>query len=325
MPENTRAMRGIVEPPGPPTDHRFPRGNDTGVITMAAMASPVPGATRAARSGTMGGAMDRGPVTSGTYEVQTPVFEGPFDLLLHLILREQVDLYEVSLSSIVDGYLAHIEQMERLNLEVTTEFLLIAATLVELKSRRLLPTSDEMDLDEELALWEERDLLLHRLVECKTFKEAAIALQAMASEAGRSRPRVVGVEERFVGLMPDLLADVTPDDLRRAFLAAVAPKPVPRVDLDHVAPIRASVTDALVELVDELPRLGRTTFRELTAELVERLDIVVRFLAVLELFKRGFVDLEQVRTFGDIAIVWQGPPRDALDPGNLESVDLYDG
>jgi segregation and condensation protein A len=292
---------------------------------MAAMAAPVPGATIAARSGTMGGAMDRGPVTSGTYEVQTPVFEGPFDLLLHLILREQVDLYEVSLSSIVDGYLAHIEQMERLNLEVTTEFLLIAATLVELKSRRLLPTSDEMDLDEELALWEERDLLLHRLVECKTFKEAAIALQAMASEAGRSLPRVVGVEERFVGLMPDLLADVTPDDLRRAFLAAVAPKPVPRVDLDHVAPIRASVTDALVELVDELPRLGRTTFRELTAELVERLDIVVRFLAVLELFKRGFVDLEQVRTFGDIAIVWQGPPRDALDPGNLESVDLYDG
>jgi segregation and condensation protein A len=292
---------------------------------MVTVAAPVPGATIAVRSGTMGGAMDRGPVTSGTYEVQTPVFEGPFDLLLHLILREQVDLYEVSLSSIVDGYLAHIEQMERLNLEVTTEFLLIAATLVELKSRRLLPTSDEMDLDEELALWEERDLLLHRLVECKTFKEAAIALQAMASEAGRSLPRVVGVEERFVGLMPDLLADVTPDDLRRAFLAAVAPKPVPRVDLDHVAPIRASVTDALVELVDELPRLGRTTFRELTAELVERLDIVVRFLAVLELFKRGFVDLEQVRTFGDIAIVWQGPPRDALDPGNLESVDLYDG
>src|SRR6266511_3311033 len=114
------------------------------------------------------------------YEVQTSVFEGPFDLLLHLILREQVDLYEVSLSTIVDGYLAYLDQVEELNLELTTEFLLIAATLVELKSRRLLPTSDEMDLDEELALWGERDLLLHRLVECKTFKEAAIAMQVMA-------------------------------------------------------------------------------------------------------------------------------------------------
>jgi segregation and condensation protein A len=259
------------------------------------------------------------------YEVQTPVFEGPFDLLLHLILREQVDLYEVSLSAIVDEYLAQIEQMERLNLEVTTEFLLIAATLVELKSRRLLPTSDEMDLDEELALWEERDLLLHRLVECKTFKEAALALRALASEAGRSFPRLAGVEERFVGLMPDLLTDVTPDDLRRAFLSAVAPKPMPRVDLDHVAPIRASVTDALAELVDELPRYGKVTFRVLTGDLVERLDVVVRFLAVLELYKRGFVDLEQITNFGDITIVWQGPSREDLDAGTLESIDVYDG
>jgi segregation and condensation protein A len=285
-----------------------------------------PGAATSAASGTMVGGMDRSPNEPSTaYQVRTPVFEGPFDLLLHLILREQVDLYEVNLSSIVDSYLAHLAQMEQVNLEVTTEFLLIAATLVELKSRRLLPTVDEMDLDEELALWEERDLLLHRLVELKTFKEAAIALQTRASEAGRSFPRVAGVEERFVGLMPDLLADVTPDDVRRAFLTAVAPKPVPRVDLEHVAPIRASVTDALVELVDELPRVGRISFRALTGDLVERLDIVVRFLAILELFKRGFVDLEQVTTFGEIEIVWRGPARDQLDLGALESIDLYDG
>jgi segregation and condensation protein A len=283
------------------------------------------GATTAAASGTMGGAMENPPVESTAYQVHTPVFDGPFDLLLHLILREQVDLYEVSLSAIVDSYLAHLEQMDELNLEVTTEFLLIAATLVELKSRRLLPTVDEMDLDEELALWEERDLLLHRLVECKTFKEAAIALQTLASEAGRSFPRTAGVEERYIGLMPDLLSDVTPDDLRRAFLTAVAPKPTPRVDLEHVAPIRASVTDAIVELVDELPRVGRISFRALTSDLVERLDIVVRFLAILELFKQGFVDLAQATTFGDIEIVWEGPPRDHLDAGSLESIDLYDG
>ncbi|MGH9260528.1 MAG: segregation and condensation protein A, partial [Acidimicrobiales bacterium] len=185
------------------------------------------------------------------YAVHTPVFEGPFDLLLHLILSEEVDLYEIRLSTIVDGYLIELERMEHLNLDMASEFLLIAATLVELKSRRLLPQSDDLDLDEELALWEERDLLLHRLVECKTFKEAAIALSVLAGEAGRSVGRTVGVDERYVGLMPDLLEGVTPHDLRRAYLRALTPTSQPRIDLDHVAPIRASVTDAIAELVDE--------------------------------------------------------------------------
>lgn len=257
------------------------------------------------------------------YAVRTPVFEGPFDLLLHLILAEQVDLYEVSLSTIVDGYLAELARMEELDLEMASEFLLIAATLVELKSRRLLPHGDEMDLDDELALWEERDLLLHRLVECKTFKEAAIALLVMAGDAGRSAGRTVGVDERYVGLMPDLLAGLTLDDLRLAYMRAVAPKPRPHIDLDHVAPIRASVTDAIAELVDELPRAGRITFRALTSDLVERLAVVVRFLAVLELFKLGLVDLDQPHTFGDIEIVWLG--RDHDDARPLADVDAYDG
>ena len=260
-----------------------------------------------------------------SYEVQTPVFEGPFDLLLHLILREQVDLYEVSLATIVDEYIRYLDNLDELDLEIATDFLMIAATLVELKSRRLLPTVDEMDLDEELALWDERDLLLHRLVECKTFKEAAIAMQVLAGEAGRSFPRTSGVEEQFVGLMPDLLASINGDDLRKAYLRATAPKPKPRVDLEHVAPIRASVTDAIAELADELPRVGRITFRVLTGGLVERLDVVVRFLAILEMFKRGLVDLEQASRFGDIGIVWVGPERDALDLGTLEAIDVYEG
>src|SRR5579864_4198706 len=115
------------------------------------------------------------------YEVSTAVFEGPFDLLLHLITQEQVDIYQVSLHRIVDAYVAELEAMqqrcEQLDLEVATEFLLIAAILVELKARRLLPGREDVDLDEELALWEERDLLLARLLECKTFKDAAQALQ----------------------------------------------------------------------------------------------------------------------------------------------------
>jgi segregation and condensation protein A len=264
------------------------------------------------------------------YEVQTPVFEGPFDLLLHLILQEQVDLYEVSLATIVDGYLRQLERMEHLELEVASEFLLIAATLVELKSRRLLPVGDDLDLDEELAVWEERDLLLHRLVACKTFKEAAIALQVLAGEAGRSQARMAGVDDRFLGLMPDLLEGIDAEDLRRAFLRAIAPKPAPRIDLEHVAPIRISVTDAVTELVEELPRLGRTTFRDLTSHLAERLQVVVRFLAVLELFKKGLVDLDQPRTFGDIGIVWLGEAgaRQLGELGSAEdlsTVDAYDG
>src|SRR4051794_21154741 len=133
-----------------------------------------------------------------SYEVQTPVFEGPLDLLLHLILREQVDIYEVSLTRVVDAYLVELDRMRVVDLDVATEFLLIAATLVELKSRRLLPSGDDVELDEEFALWEERDLLLARLLECKTFKDAARALERMSTVAGRSYPRTAGLEERFL-------------------------------------------------------------------------------------------------------------------------------
>jgi len=207
--------------------------------------------------------------------------------------------------------------MEHLDLDVATEFLLIASTLVELKTRRLLPGRDDVDLDEELALWEERDLLLARLLECKTFKDAAHVLQRMQAEASRSHPRTAGLEERFLAVMPDLLAGVTPAQVRDAFVAAMTPKPLPSLDLHHVAPVRASVTDAVEELVDELPRVGRISFRRLTAGLVERLEVVVRFLAILELFKQGLVELEQATTFGEIEVVWLG--------GVLSGVDAYDG
>src|SRR4026209_1537125 len=132
------------------------------------------------------------------YGVQTPVFEGPFDLLLHLILREQVDIYEVSLTRIVDAYLEEIERLQVLDLDIATEFLLIAATLVDLKARRLLPGPATVDLDDEFALWGERDLLLARLLECKTFKDVSRLFGSLADEAGRSFPRQVGADERFI-------------------------------------------------------------------------------------------------------------------------------
>ena len=256
------------------------------------------------------------------YEVQTPVFEGPFDLLLHLILRDQVDLYEVSLNHIVDAFITELERMETLDLEVATEFLLIAATLVELKARRLLPGDPDPDLDDELGRWEERDLLLARLLECKTFKDAARAFEALAAGAGRSAPRRAGLEDRFVGLVPDLLEGVTAADLAAAMVRASLPRPVPMVDTSHLHMVRVSVGDAVVELADELPRVGRIGFRELTSQLVERLEVVVRFLALLELFKQGLVELAQPVPHGDIEIVWTGASADSAD---VDLVDSYDG
>ena len=244
------------------------------------------------------------------YEVQTPGFEGPFDLLLHLILREELDLYDVSLRTIVDGFLAELERLrlaERgVDLEVATEFLLIAATLVELKARRLLPAPAAMELDEELGLWEERDLLLGRLLECKTFKDAALVLAAMEDDARRSLPRRSGPDQRLLALAPDLLAGVGAADVRAAFLRAVAPRPVPRVELGHLALVRASVSDAVAELARTLPGVGRTSFRRLTGGLAERLEVVVRFLALLELCKEGLVQLDQAERFGDITVRWIG-------------------
>jgi len=134
------------------------------------------------------------------------------------------------------------------------------------------------------------------------------------------------MEERFIGLTPDLLDGLTPGRLRTAFLRATTPKPVPRVDLTHVNNVRASVADALAELVDELPRVGRISFRRLTSGLVERLEVIVRFLALLELFKQGAVDLDQTEVFGDIEVVWLGDEEnDERRPVSVgASVDEHD-
>ena len=258
------------------------------------------------------------------YAVSTSVFEGAFDLLLHLISNQQVDVHEISLTGIVEGFVAELEHLGHLDLDQSSEFLLIAAILIELKARRLLPAPEGIDLDDELALWEERDLLLARLLECKTFKDAAGALAGLAEAAALSWPRRVGPDERFAGLVPDLLAGVDPIRLKRAFERATAPRPVPLVDLSHVTPIRLSVADSVLELCHELPRVGRITFRRLTADLVERVDVVVHFLAVLELYKQGLVELDLAATFGELVGTGSG-----LAPASAElamaGADLYEG
>ncbi|MFN8036100.1 MAG: segregation/condensation protein A [Acidimicrobiia bacterium] len=238
------------------------------------------------------------------YEVRTEAFEGPFDLLLHLILKQEVDLWEISLATIVDAYLAEVERMGVLDLDVATEFLLIAATLIELKARRLLPGIDEVELDEELLRFEERDLLLSRLLECKTFKDAAQALERLGRLAGRSFPRRAGPEEPFRSLQPDPLDSVSPQALLQAAIRALTPKPEPELEvrLDHVAPIRASVRDAVEHVLALLPEIEPMTFRELTLGVDHKLEVIVRFLAVLELYKQGIVDLDQTTNFGELRI-----------------------
>ena len=238
------------------------------------------------------------------FEVATPVYDGPFDLLLHLILKEEVDIHEVSLTRIVEAYLEEIQRMQMLDLDVATEFLLIASTLVELKTRRLLPGREDMDLDEELALWSERDLLLARLLDCKTFKDVASVFSQLTERASLSFPRRSGPDERFAELLPDMLNGVTPVRLQRAYLRVTQPKAPTSIDLFHVAPIRASVADALMEMLDTLPKLGKVTFRQITEAIYDRIEVVVRFLAILELYKQGRVTLEQSDRFGEIEVQW---------------------
>ena len=257
------------------------------------------------------------------FEVATPVYDGPFDLLLHLILKEEVDIHEVSLTRIVEAYLEEIQRMQMLDLDVATEFLLIASTLVELKTRRLLPGREDMDLDEELAMWSERDLLLARLLDCKTFKDVASVFIQLTERASLSFPRRSGPDERFADLLPDMLDGVTPLRLQRAYLRVTQPKPPTSIDLFHVAPIRASVAEALMEMLETLPKLGKVTFRQITEAIYDRIEVVVRFLAILELYKQGRVSLEQSDRFGEIEVQWT-----AGDDTGFEAVlqiDDYEG
>ena len=238
------------------------------------------------------------------YEVKLEVFEGPLDLLLHLITRQRVDIYDVSLSTITEEYIAAMEAMPELDLETATGFLVVAATLLELKSARLLPRS----ADDETAskLLEERDLLLARLVECATFRDAGAGIASALREGDAFHGRAVSLEDRFVDLAPDLLARVELVHLARAAALVFTPKPVIVLDTSHVSPIKASVKDAISEIAATLERGASLSFEELCGFRTERIEVVVRFLALLELFKAGAIDLEQATRFGDITASWTG-------------------
>ncbi len=244
------------------------------------------------------------------YAVRTDVFEGPFDVLARLITEREVDLYEVRLSDIVDAFLAELEAIERLDLEVATEFLLIAAILVELKSRRLLPERDGNVSEEDLALLEERDYLLARLVECTTFSAAGQSLAELERRAARSVARSAGPDERFGSLAPDLLAGVSPEQVLEAARRALEERPKPAVHVEHILVDEVTVAEVVERLAAYLPGRGPTTFRSLTGAARSRIEVVVHFLGLLELYKQGLVELTQASNFGELTVEWTAPPGD---------------
>ena len=256
-----------------------------------------------------------------SHDVRLEVFEGPIDLLLHLITKQRVDIYDVSISTITEEYVDAVVRMEVIDLDAATAFLVVAATLLELKSMRLLPAPSADGAD---AVLEERDLLLARLVEAATYREAggwiARRLEAHAWFVGRT----AGLEPRFVDVAPDLLADTAIADVAAAAARALAPKPQVVLDTSHVAPIAASVRDALVELSGRLENEEEASFERLCGG-VERMDVIVRFLALLELFKAGAVELAQAERFGDIRARWTGrvPVEIVLD--DVEEYALEEG
>jgi segregation and condensation protein A len=239
------------------------------------------------------------------YAVTTPVFEGPIDLLLHLVSSHELDILDIPLLPVVDGFVRILtEQRDQIDFNQLSEFLLVAAILIELKSQKLLPGRETTDDDDELIGWEERDLLLARLLECRAYAAAADVFVALAEQASRSVPREVGLDQGFLVHAPDLLGGITPDDLAQAYLRGSAERPAPRVDLSHVTVDTVSVSEAVAELIG-LPFGARaTSFRALVESCESRMDIIVRFLALLELCKMGRVSLGQGATFGDLVIEW---------------------
>jgi segregation and condensation protein A len=256
--------------------------------------------------------------------VSTPVFEGPVDLLLQLVNSHQVELYDIPLAEVVDAFVAEVATWDSVDLQTLSEFLMVASILIELKSRRLLPGPDDVDTDEELVGWEERDLLLARLLECQAYAAAADGFAVLLEQAARSVPRTAGLDADFVVNAPDLLEGVTPDQLAEAFLRATAERPVPVVDLYHVTVDTVTVAETVASLARRLPRLGSSTFRALTGHLGSRMEIIVSFLALLELCKQGRVSLEQGHTFGDLEVAWLGGDREAV-PVGTGLYDEYEG
>jgi segregation and condensation protein A len=261
------------------------------------------------------------PAEAGTrFTVRLDNFTGPFDLLLQLISKHKLDVTEVALHQVTDEFLAYIRAMgDGWDLDETSEFLVVAATLLDLKAARLLPAAQVED-EEDLALLEARDLLFARLLQYQAFKQAAAHLAGLVAAGARRWPRAVSLEPRYAQALPELVLGIGPQRLAQLAARALAPKPVPTVSIAHVHQMRVSVKEHAALLRDRLLRVRSASFRTLCDDCRSTLEVVARFLALLELYREGLVSFEQVQALGELTIQWTG----GAEPVELE-VDEYAG
>src|SRR3954470_5648434 len=258
------------------------------------------------------------------FELHLDNFEGPFDLLLSLISKHKLDITEVALSTVTNEFIAHVKAAgspghpEQWDLEQTSSFLLVAATLLDLKAARLLPQGDVED-EEDLALLEARDLLFARLMQYKAFKEVASVLEHRVATESRRFPRVVGLEERFATLLPDVLIGLGLEEVAALAARAMEPKPVHELSLSHIHGSTVSVREQATLVVERLRRQGTMTFRALSGDSPDTLTTVARFLALLELFREGAVSFDQVTPLGELTVRWTGGEDE------VEITDEFDG
>jgi segregation and condensation protein A len=236
-------------------------------------------------------------VGSGRFTVRLTNFEGPFDLLLQLIGKHELDITEIALSQVTDEFIAHLNALgDDLDLDQASEFLVVAATLLDLKAARLLPAAEVED-DEDLELLEARDLLFARLLQYRAYKQAAAFLREREADAVRRYPRDVALEPRFAELLPEVLLGVTPE---------LTPKVPPTVGVSHLHAPPVSVSEQLLLVRNQLLEAGTASFRALTADCEHTLEVVARFLALLELYRQQRVVFEQLTPLGELHVRWVG-------------------
>jgi segregation and condensation protein A len=246
-------------------------------------------------------------------------FEGPFDLLLQLISRHKMDITEVALSRVTDEFIGHLKAAgPAWDLERTSQFVVVAATLLDLKAARLIP-SGEVDDPEDLALLEARDLLFARLLQYRAFKQVAAFLGTTLVEQDRRHPRQVGLEPYFARLLPEVELTITPERFAALAAKALAPKQADVLSLAHLHAPAVSVRDQAGLLVERLRRARSLTFRALTGDSPDRMTTVARFLALLELFREGAISFEQITPLGELTVRWTG-----ADEGELSISDEFD-
>ncbi|PWN03987.1 segregation/condensation protein A [Nocardioides silvaticus] len=253
------------------------------------------------------------------FEVRLDNFEGPFDLLLSLISKHKLDVTEIALSQVTDEFIAHVKELPDADLEETTSFLLVAATLLDLKAARLLPQGDVED-EEDLALLEARDLLFARLLQYKAYKQIAAILDERLAAESRRFPRAVGLEERFASLLPEVLIGIGLEQFAGLAAKALEPKPEVELTLHHIHAPAVSVREQAAIVVDRLQRSGTMTFRALCGDSPDTLTTVARFLSLLELFREGAVAFEQVTALGELTVRWTGG-----EDASIDEIDEFEG